>query len=139
MDITFNREDTKQLRALGVEAVYLFGSRAVGRETPRSDFDFAVLMAKTGHRRGDEVYDKLYDLLSPHCPRTLDNDVIDIVFLRDAPLELQMHIIRYGRVLYDAAPRSRANFEARTTLLYADYRPLLDIFDDAILQRYATH
>lgn len=133
MSIAITKPAGKKLRSLGVVAVYLFGSRAQGVAGPLSDFDFGVFMEKSGNRRGDETYDALYDLLSPLCPRTLANDILDIVFLNDAPLELRFHVIRYGKVLFDASPRVRGRFEERTMNEYCDYRPTLDMFDRAIL------
>lgn len=133
MIITLSTTDQNKLTALGVQSLYLFGSRAQGVAGPLSDYDFGVLMKEEGHKRGGKLYDAIYDILSPLCPRTLENDIIDIVFVRDAPLELRMHIIRYGKVLFDAATRERVRFEDITTMLYCDYRPLLDMFDKAIL------
>ncbi len=133
MKIKFTPLIKKQLTALGIVAVYLFGSRAQGRAGPLSDFDFAILMNKEGHRRGSRLYDEIYDLLSPFCHRTLENDVIDIIFLRDVPLELRMHVVRYGKVLFDHNPSARANFEAETVDAYCDFRPILDMFDKTIL------
>src|SRR3989338_5062131 len=94
MEITFSEQEKTQLQSLGVVALYLFGSRAQGTDGPLSDFDFAVLMDRDGYARGGEAYQKLYDLLSPHCERTLQNDVIDIIFLRDVGLELRHHVVR---------------------------------------------
>ena len=131
--IVLSEQQQYDLRALGVKALYLFGSRAQGTAGPLSDFDFGILMNKRGHSRGGKLYQKLYDVLSPSCPRTLENDVIDIVFLRDAPLELRFHVIRYGKVLLDTDPRARLDFEEKTTLEYCDFRPLLDRQDEAIL------
>jgi len=125
----------RTLKDLGVQAVYLFGSRALGEEGPLSDYDYAVLMKTRGYARGDEIYDRLYEIFSDISPRTLKNDVIDIVFLRDAGLELRFHVIRYGKVLFDENPPARLDFEVETTLLYCDFRPHLDQFDKAILQR----
>ena len=124
-----------RLEQLGVVALYLFGSRARGEERPTSDYDYAVLTREGGHRKGGPLYMALYDLLAEISPRTLANDVIDIVFLEDAPLELRFHVVRYGQVLYDADPAARLEFETRTTLLYCDFRPLLDEMDQAILER----
>lgn len=133
MEIRFSEKNKKQLRSLGVIAVYLFGSRAVGAEGPLSDYDLGFLMEKTGYRRGDKTYNKIYDLLSPLCPRTMDNDVIDIIFLNDAPLELRSHVIRYGKVLFDEQPLQRGRFEEKTIKEYCDFRPLLNQIDQAIL------
>lgn len=123
----------QELKQLGVQTLYLFGSRALGQAGPLSDFDFAVLMKDGGHHRGDHLYGVLYDLFSPLCPRTLANDVIDIVFLRDAALELRMHVIRYGKVLLDDDLQQRLHFEEKTILEYCDFRPLLDQIDQTIL------
>lgn len=133
MVIKLSKTDKDKLTALQVQALYLFGSRAQGLEGPLSDYDFGVLMPREGHKRGGKLYDALYDIIAPLCPRTLENDIIDIVFVRDAPLELRFHIIRYGKMLFDANPRERGRFEDITTMLYCDYRPILDMFDKTIL------
>ena len=133
MSITLPKSTKEQLRALGVQCLYLFGSRAQGADGPLSDYDFAVLMSTAGNSRGDTLHDRIYDLLAPLCERTLKNDVIDIVFVRDVSLEMRFHIIRYGKILLDTDPLARANFESETQLLYCDYRPILDEFDNAIL------
>ena len=122
-----------ELERLGVVALYLFGSHAIGAEGPLSDYDFGVLMLKGGNKRGDSTYDALYNALSPLCPRTLENDVIDIVFLNDAPLELRAHVIRYGRILYESKPMMRGRFEEKTILEASDFRPLQRQIDQTIL------
>ena len=124
----------QELKKLGVVSLYLFGSRAFGKETPLSDYDYAVLLNAGGHLRGDPLYYRLYDILAAISPRTQENDVIDIVYLKDVSLELRFHVIRYGVVLFDSNPDLRLDFEAHTTLLYCDYRPVLDRFDQTILQ-----
>lgn len=124
-----------QLKTLGVQAVYLFGSRALGREGPLSDFDFGVLLLQRGYSRGDALYFKLYDLFDEVSGRRgKENDVIDIVYLRDVGLELRFHVLRYGKILFDGDSQARLRFETETTLLYCDYRPLLDRFDENLLQ-----
>ena len=130
----FNSKQLKTLNKLKVQAVYLFGSRAQGKEGPLSDYDYAVLLKERGHSKGDTLYFKLYDLFCEVSPRTLKNDVLDIVFLRDANLEICFHIIRYGKVLYEKMSQVRLDFEIQTTLLYCDYKPLLEKHDQEILQ-----
>lgn len=141
MELTLSENQKKELTPLGIVALYVFGSRAQAVAGPLSDYDFAALMKDEGqrsgeprrHLRGGELYNKLYDILSPLCPRTLKNDIIDIVFLRDVPLELRFHVIRYGKILFETDPRTRVRFEENTTLEYCDYRPILDMFDRTIL------
>lgn len=133
MRFILSEETQKQLYELGVSTVYLFGSRAQDMETPLSDYDFGILLAP-GKSRSLELYNQLFSIFDPLCPRTRDNDVVDIVFLDNAvSLELRMHVVRYGRVLSDTDPRTRLRFEEQTMLHYCDYRPLLDMFDRAIL------
>lgn len=122
-----------ELKKLGVSALYLFGSRAIGAEGPLSDYDFAVLMSRKGYRRGDVTYNAIYDLLSPLCPRTLENDIIDIVYLLDAPLELRSHVMRQGKIIFESKPLARGHFEETTMLEAADFRPLQLIIDKTIL------
>ena len=124
----------KCLKDLGVVALYLFGSRAQGREGPLSDYDYAVLMNRKGHQRGSDLYFNLLEILDPASPRSYPNDIIDIIFLQDVGLELKFHVIRYGVVLFDDDPRFRLNFESETMLLYCDFRPLLNQFDQTILE-----
>lgn len=138
MKFNLSKSTQKQLKDLGVKTLYLFGSRAQGAENRLSDFDFAVLMKESGCKRGGSIYNALYDLLSPLCPRTLKNDIIDIIFLNDAPLELRMHVIRYGKLLFDSEPLERGRFEEKTVEEYCDFRPLLDLFDKTILAQYDT-
>ena len=124
---------SEKLTKLGVVALYEFGSRPQGLSGPLSDFDFAVLMNKDGYKRGGKFYNTVYDLLSPLCARTLKNDVIDIIFLRDVPLELRFHVVRRGVVLFETDSQVRLDFEEKTVLEYCDYRPILDEFDAAVL------
>lgn len=140
MGITLTPQQEKELTVLGVATLYLFGSHAQGVAGPLSDYDFAVLLHDPALLRvpakKEALYDALYTLLSPLCPRDLTNDVIDIVFLdeRRTSLELQMNVIRNGTVLFDGDPRRRADFTEVVMERYCDFRPILDLFDRTILQ-----
>ncbi len=133
MALQLNPLQKRRLGYLRVQALYLFGSRAQGRSSPLSDYDYAVLLAEKGHSRLGPLYLKLYEFLSEISPRSLKNDVLDIVFPRDIGLELCFHVVRYGALIYDGDAKARQDFEERITLLYCDYRPVLDLFDRAIL------
>ncbi|MBI4261912.1 nucleotidyltransferase domain-containing protein [Candidatus Uhrbacteria bacterium] len=141
MTILISRTERDRLASLGVATLSLFGSHAEGVSGPLSDYDFAVLLRNPNLLKDapqkEALYDALYELLAPLCPRDLRNDVIDIVFLDDVrvPLELKMHVIRHGHVLFDSDPRQRADFEERIMELSCDFQPILTMFDRAILQR----
>ncbi|MBI5798589.1 MAG: nucleotidyltransferase domain-containing protein [Candidatus Yonathbacteria bacterium] len=141
MSILFSTTERDRLTSLGVTTLFLFGSHAEGLSGPLSDYDFAVLLRNprllNDTQQKEALYDALYQLLAPLCPRDLVNDVIDIVFLDDVrvPLELKMHVISHGTVLFDGNPRQRADFEERIMELSCDFQPILTMFDRAILQR----
>lgn len=128
-----------KLKDLGVASVYLFGSRAEGTSTPLSDYDLAILMNKPDDEPQasllSPLYQSLYQLFSSLCPRQYPNDIIDIVFLRRLPLELQMHILKKGKIIFDDHPCLRADEEARIMLKRADFEPLRQMMQEALLAR----
>lgn len=129
-------EEKNRLVSLGVEALILFGSRAQGVARVNSDYDFGVLLkdkrAARSHERRVEMYDALYDLLSRVINQLVN---IDIVFLDDAPAELQSHVTKYGIPLYEANKKAFLDFKERVMLLCSDFAPYKNIFHGAILSR----
>lgn len=135
-DFPLSEAERKQLERLNVAALVLFGSRAQGLGKAESDYDIGVLLREpadlTQPERRREIYDALYDLLSSRV-HTLTN--IDIVFLEAAPAELQAHVVRYGKVMFESDPDAFANFKERAMLAYADFAPIRDTFHRSILER----
>lgn len=127
MDFALPITTQQELAKLGIATVYLFGSRAEGTAHDLSDYDFALVMEDyqqlPRERLFSDLYQKIYDILSPLCPRTYPNDIIDIIFLEQVPLELQSHIIRKGKVIMDTDPIARLNLEAMIMLRFADFAP----------------
>ena len=126
-------EEQKNLDNIAIEALVLFGSRAQGFSHAASDFDFGVLLTRnpTPQQR-HELYDALYDLLSSKIRQFVD---IDIVFLRDAPMELQSHAAAHGILLYERNANVFARFRGQVMERYADFAPLREVFHQAILSR----
>ena len=130
----------KQLKDAGVQALYLFGSRAQGLNTERSDYDFAIFLNDPIILKNSEgtLYDKLYVLLgSITKPETLEADVIDIVYLDSShvSLELKSFIIRTGKLLLDGNPHARASKESDIMLKTADFAPLRKLMSNALMER----
>ena len=123
----------QRLQKLQVSLVYLFGSHAEGKDQPLSDFDIGVVFLQDISYERDcrKIYHELYDIFSDIFP--CKN--IDIVFLQKAGLELCMDVIQHGRILFEHSKDRRMEFEERITLLYADFKPLLNEFDRAVLDR----
>ena len=110
-------DDIEKIRgfAIGrkaVIAVYIFGSAATGKDRPGSDIDLAVMVAGafSGLARV-EMETALSNLL---C-----RDVDLVVFGQTAPL-LQHQILKYGRLIYEAAPGERILQEVGARRHYLD-------------------
>lgn len=121
------------LRAMGVELVYLFGSCAEGTSHTLSDVDIGVVFDENFLPRDDSraAYNELYDIFTDVFPEKN----VDIVFLQRAGLELSLDAITHGKVLFESSEGKRFDFEERVILLYADFKPLLDEFNRAVLDR----
>ena len=132
----FLSQEIVRFQALGVEAVVLFGSQAVGIARPNSDFDFGVLLKNPGvlrdYKKYSRVYGELYDILHPHIGQETD---MDIVFLQKASAELLSNAARHGIVLYQDNLKTFADFKARVMEQYADFEPVRNMFHSAILSR----
>ena len=138
----FSKKEEEALNSLDVEALILFGSHAQGLAGPLSDVDIGVLMGDprvlSDRSRRNELYDALYDILSPlvgRVVRRLCN--IDIVFLQDEKVNLQLkyHVSRHGVPLYQRGTRAFVKFKEAIMDLYADFAPLRRMFNEAILAR----
>ena len=81
-------------RYADIQAVYLFGSVAIGRQRSHSDLDLA-LVPRTGalHRQKSDI---LSDLTRAGF------DTIDLVILDTNDVVLQYEAVRYNRVIYCA-------------------------------------
>ncbi len=124
----------KQLKDSGVSIVYLFGSMSSGRTSPMSDVDIGIdLKGVSLLKYSRNIYTKLYAIFADIYP----SFTIDIVFLQSAPLPLQYDAVRYGRVLFEADPKQRADYDAEVMNMYFDFMPVLRVFDDAAGVRHA--
>src|SRR3972149_11176619 len=121
--VVLDERDIKSLKGVGVRAVILFGSRALGIAREGGDWDVAVIGSKS-----KVAYDAVYDIMAAKINQLVD---IDIVFLREAPLELQKHVAKYGVVLFQESPNVFADFKQRLMLDYADFAPHRYLFQPA--------
>lgn len=84
-----------------IKLVYFFGSRATGRGSSTSDYDFAIYFDGIDKAAMYEIRFELFDTLS----RYLKSDAIDIVILNlaESP-ELKFFIIKEGRLILEREP-----------------------------------
>ena len=90
-------------RIVGLQAVYLYGSRASGEVHAESDLDLGVLAARPvdGMMRWQIAADL----------ETIAGCPVDLVDLRSVPTVLQMQVVSRGRVVHDGDPAARGCFE----------------------------
>jgi len=97
---------------------YLFGSRVRGRADAASDYDFGVLL-----RLGADP-DCRYEL-AHEMGELLEAREVDVVSLREAPVELAYNVICEGRLIYERDRAERIEFEADLMAKYCDFLPVL--------------
>ncbi|CAN5593918.1 hypothetical protein BH20ACT19_BH20ACT19_03350 [soil metagenome] len=131
MDQKRRRAVEAALSAAGVRFAYLFGSRAAGAETQKSDADVAAM---PGRRLG--LLDS--ERLAAHLARALGAPDVDLVWLDRAGLELRGHVVQEGRLLYSADEPARVAFEVRTRSEYFDFLPALRAAQRGYLSRVAA-
>jgi predicted nucleotidyltransferase len=103
-----------------VIAVYLFGSRARGTATARSDVDLGVLYAAPP----SPSLESLPFDIEAELERGLGAPV-EIVVLNGAPADLVHRVLRDGTLLLDRDPSRRIRFEVQARNEFFDLEPLL--------------
>jgi len=119
---------------LGVAIVYLFGSKATGRASPLSDIDIGIVLKSPASESDPRTfYHIFYQLFSEVYPRSK----LDIVFLQTASLSLQYAVIKDGKILFEEDPKLTADYVNLVINQYLDFKPVLDLFDQVSMERYA--
>lgn len=110
----------KQLKKLGVIAVYLFGSRAKGKIGLLSDYDIGILL------KNNVPDKKFFDIklkLMQNFSRFFNTQHVDIVILNKTASLIVINVINDGCILFDAAREQRIAFETKITMKYLDRLP----------------
>ena len=119
-----------------INLVILFGSRAVGTASEKSDYDIGILLKNPGliydRTARTELYDAIYDLLSVRVGAPVN---IDIVFLHQAPLDLQSHVMKHGQLLYEYQQGTFANYREQVMENVSDFAPHRSLFEHSIIAR----
>jgi predicted nucleotidyltransferase len=110
-----------------IKLVYFFGSRAAKKETPLSDYDFAVYLDIRDKRRIYDIKFELFDKIS----RLLKTDRVDIVILNlvESP-ELKYQIIKEGVLIVEVEP-FKVIVEPRIMTEYFDFDKHLLLYASA--------
>jgi len=113
-----------------IELAYWFGSRAKGKGTPLSDWDFAVKYNK------NMTWKEQLNIRSIIAD-SLETDAIDLVDWDQAPLPLRYAIVQEGVLLLSRDEGLRVDLETQTRSRYWDFEPCLREYQDAFLRRVA--
>lgn len=100
-----------------VKLVYFFGSRAKGKESALSDYDFAVYLEEKDEKKRFETKLALMAKLS----RKIGTDNVDVVVLNDTESpELKYSVIKEGKLIYEKEPH-KVFIEPRIFNEYFDF------------------
>ncbi len=98
-----------------IQAVYLFGSQATGKNHSESDTDFGFVADK-------------------NCKDELSLELVKIgfvnfslVFMPEANLLMQFEIVRMNKLIYERSDFDRGSFFSRIVRMYQDFQPYRDV------------
>ncbi len=110
-----------------IEAVYLFGSVAGGKENPQSDLDLAI------YPRNSLLRTKKLDILADLTRYGFNN--VDLVFLDVPNIVIRFEAVRQNRLIYCVEGFDAGSFFSLTIRQYFDFLPYLKIQREAYKQR----
>jgi len=111
-----------------LQLIYLFGSKATGRDTNVSDIDIAVLLNNyEAYNLKNLILDLIFNFSKVFC-----SDKIDLVILNKASLAIQYNVISDGKILYELNPETRYNYEVNLISLYLDFKRYEDEYYEAM-------
>ena len=102
-----------------IQAVYLFGSRALRAGRKDSDLDLAVV-PRNGAVRGKKL-EILTDLARAGFSE------VDLIFLDTHDIVLKYEAIRHNQLVYQAADFDRGTMYSNVVRQYLDLKPYLDV------------
>ncbi|MCW5853566.1 MAG: nucleotidyltransferase domain-containing protein [Anaerolineae bacterium] len=115
-----------------VTVAYLFGSYARDQAGALSDVDIAVLLDDS-ISEADYFEERLR--LMGEVTDALKFDDVDVVVLNQAPLALAYRVLRDGVVLACRDRDRRVQYTARIVSRYLDFKPVIERFERAIIER----
>lgn len=115
-----------------IAALYLFGSRARGNPSARSDVDLALAM-RDGLTAAERWRERLR--LLGEAQRELATEAIDLVVLEESPALLGHRVLAGGRLLLERDAVRRTALVEKILRHYIDEAPIRALFDRAVHQR----
>ena len=107
-------------RKFDLKLVILFGSRASGEATERSDYDIGLF---AGHLLSEEEIIELQGIFS----RLFQTDRVDLVDLKKAPPLLKVQVFKNFRVLYESDPMLKFQLPLSAEAEFEECRDLYEM------------
>lgn len=101
-----------------VRLVFLFGSAAHPNRRPTRDLDLAVLTDPMGFEDLMRLRDQAVD--------AAPGEIIDLVWLNEAPPVLAWEVAETGICLYSSPPEAEVDFVCRARMEYFDFKHFVD-------------
>jgi len=132
-----NLEKVKEIAInYNLDLIYLFGSKAVHRDSKLSDLDIAVHLKEKGNYNLKEL---LLNLIFEFT-QVFKFDNIDLMILNTAPLAIQYNVIAEGAVLYYSSIEEKCTYETIVIKKYLDFKryekEYFGAMHDQILKEY---
>ncbi|MBC8232236.1 DUF86 domain-containing protein [bacterium] len=126
----------KICRENSIALCYLFGSHAEGYADGKSDMDIGAVFFDG---QGNVDWLKQWQHLKTSLESFFPPRKLDLVFLRQAPIQLQWEAIHKGKLIYCADEIARTDFEEQVVSEWLDFEPFLKRFQrdmvEGILKR----
>lgn len=133
MEELFVESPIELFRNSAVITVYLFGSRAAGTATDKSDYDIAIV-TDARFSIDKNIFLKSLTTLFRY-PEQLDVSFVDLK--NSAPL-LLFQIIKTGQLLYERKPKEHIELESLIMRMYYHDQHRLNIFYQNFKERYVN-
>lgn len=114
-----------------VAAFFLFGSAAMGKLTPLSDLDFALLLS-FGMSKAERFSRRL--ALEGILTGLLGTDEIDVIVLNDCPPRMAHRILKEGKLLYCGDREVFSDYYDQIVRVHLDFTFFRDNFDRVFVQ-----
>ncbi|MHA1266150.1 MAG: type VII toxin-antitoxin system MntA family adenylyltransferase antitoxin [Candidatus Helarchaeota archaeon] len=113
--------DSKQISKIGQKyrllLIYIFGSKALEKNSIISDIDIAVLLNNEIEQdRRKLMLDLIFDF-----SQIFRHNEIDLLILNTASLAIQYNVISTGKILYQLNPDIKSSYETRIIKIYLDF------------------
>lgn len=119
-----------------INTFYVFGSRATGKTTKLSDYDFAVLF---DDKVLEEQYGDYQIKIISELLRLVKSDHIDLVILNNKkmPLLLKYNVIKEGKILFEKNKSKRVYLEVNILSRWLDWQYFEKMWGDIYISQAA--